>query len=71
MEAHFCNCPAEKCPRHPLNHNKGCNPCIRDNLKKGKMPACFFRVIHDDVSEVRDYSISGFVDFFNKYKEER
>lgn len=66
----FCTCPVEKCPRHPKNHNGGCDPCILDNLKRGKMPACFYRVVSDDVSEVRDFTIQGFVDFFNQHEEE-
>lgn len=53
-----------KCPRHPSNHDRGCDPCIQDNLERGKMPACFFKVVHNDVSNLRDYSIRGFVDFF-------
>jgi hypothetical protein len=39
MNPLFCNCPVNQCPRHPDNHNKGCDPCIQDNLKKKKMPA--------------------------------
>lgn len=66
----FCNCPVEKCPRHPSNHDNGCDPCIQDNLKRGKMPACFFRAVHDDVSEVKDYTMEGFVSHFLKHKEE-
>lgn len=67
---HFCNCPVEKCPCHPFNHDKGCDPCIQDNLKKGKMPACFFRAVHDDASQVRDFSIAGFVDYFLEHQSE-
>lgn len=70
MSKHFCNCPAEACPRHPQNHEKGCDPCIADNIKKKKMPACFFRAVHDDVNGVSDYSIAGFVDFYNRHKDE-
>ena len=67
---HFCNCPVEKCPRHPGNHDNGCDPCIKDNLKRGKMPACFFRAIQDDVNDVRDFTIEGFVHFFMEHQEE-
>lgn len=69
MEEHFCTCPATNCPRHPLNHKDGCDPCIKDNIIKKKMPACMFRAVRDDVSEVRDYSIKGFVDFYLKNQE--
>ncbi|MDR0794615.1 MAG: DUF6485 family protein [Tannerella sp.] len=70
MNKHFCNCPAVNCPQHPSNHNDGCDPCIVDNLKKKKMPACFFRAVKDDVSDVTDYSIKGFVEFYMKNKED-
>lgn len=33
------------------------------------MPACFFRAVHDDVNDVKDFSIKGFVDFFLKHQE--
>ena len=71
MKLHFCNCPVEKCPRHPRNHSNGCDPCIQDNLKKGKMPACFFLAVSDDVSDVNNFSMESFVEFFLKHKEER
>lgn len=63
---HFCTCPVAQCPRHPSNHDKGCNPCIKDNLVKNKMPACMFKAVNDDVSEVKDFSIKGFVEFYLK-----
>lgn len=65
----FCTCPVEKCPRHPKNHSNGCNHCIQDNLKRGKMPACFFALVHEDTSDARDFTIEGFVDYFTKHKE--
>lgn len=34
------------------------------------MPACFFRVIQDDVNDVRDFTIEGFVHFFMEHQEE-
>lgn len=64
MSEHFCSCPVTNCPRHPSNHVNGCDPCIQDNIAKKKMPACMFRAVDDDVSEVKDYSIKGFVEFY-------
>lgn len=69
MQHPFCTCPVEQCPRHPSNHAEGCDPCIKDNLRKKKMPACMFKVVNEDVSEVRDYTIKGFVDFCLQNKE--
>lgn len=62
----FCTCPVTKCPRHPMNHSDGCTPCIKDNLEKGKMPACMFKAVSEDVSEARDWTIKGFVEFYHK-----
>lgn len=70
MNEHFCNCPVTKCPRHPSNHENGCDPCIKDNIMKKKMPACMFRAVCDDVSNVDDYSIKGFVEFFLLQQDE-
>lgn len=66
---HFCTCPVTQCPRHPSNHHQGCDPCMKDNLEKGKMPACLFRAVSDDVSGVSDYTIKGFVDFYLKISQ--
>lgn len=68
---HFCNCPVTKCPRHPSNHDMGCDLCIKDNIEKKKMPACMFRVVNDDVSKVNDYSMKGFVEFYLSHQNER
>lgn len=68
MEKHFCTCPVEKCPKHPANHGDGCDRCIQDNLQKSKMPTCFFRAVHDDVDDVQDFTIKGFVEFYEKHK---
>ncbi len=61
---HFCNCVVKQCPKHPQNHNEGCDPCIKDNLENKKIPTCFFLAVSEDVSDVSDYSIKGFVDFY-------
>jgi len=70
MKEHFCMCPAVGCPFNPKNHNHGCDPCIKDNIKKKKMPACMFYSVHADMSEAADYSIEGFVDYYMKHREQ-
>lgn len=73
MENHFCDCPNTVCARHPRNHSGGCDPCIKDNLLKKKMPACLFRAVHDDEGELNrltDYSIEGFVDYYQAHRDE-
>lgn len=69
MSEHFCTCVVRGCPRHPANHNDGCDPCIKDNLEKGKMPTCFFLSVSDDVSDVKDYTVKGFVEFYQKHQK--
>ena len=44
----ICTCKDTKCPLHPDNHDKGCTPCIRKNLKLGEIPNCFFDLVTDD-----------------------
>lgn len=70
MENHFCTCPTIVCPCHPSNHDDGCDPCIKDNIEKRKMPACMFKVVHEDTSNLKDFSIEGFVGYFMEHREE-
>ena len=39
----FCTCSDTACPFHPVNHDKGCAPCIAKNLREGEIPTCFFK----------------------------
>lgn len=69
MTEHFCTCPETGCKNHPQNHERGCDPCIIKNLKNGEIPSCFFQKVHDDISAWDDFTIKGFVEFYNKYSE--
>jgi len=40
----FCTCTDKDCPFNPVNHDKGCTPCIAKNLKAGEIPSCFFNI---------------------------
>ena len=40
----FCTCTDLSCPLHPTNHERGCGPCIADNLKDREIPSCFFHL---------------------------
>ena len=44
----FCTCTDLKCPFHPTNHDKGCAPCIADNLRDNEIPSCFFNKVDAD-----------------------
>ncbi len=64
-DKHFCTCPMTKCPRHPFNHNEGCDPCIKNNLQHGKMPACMFKAVSENTDQVKEWTIKGFMEFYN------
>ncbi|MBS5737543.1 MAG: hypothetical protein KHW62_05980 [Clostridiales bacterium] len=55
----FCSCKNINCKLHPLNHNKGCSPCISKNLRTKELPNCFFNLVKN--SETRkDDSFKSF-----------
>lgn len=70
MENHFCTCPAVKCRKHPSNHTEGCDPCVKSNLEQLEMPTCFFLAVHNDPKAVTDYSFAGFVEYFQRHRDE-
>jgi hypothetical protein len=61
---HFCTCGDLKCKLHPRNHDRGCDPCIQKNLKRREIPSCFFRLVHDDLSGLKEFTIESFVKFY-------
>lgn len=63
---HFCTCGDVKCGLHPQNHDLGCDPCIRKNLKNGEIPGCFFRLIRGDLSKLKEFTIESFVRFYEE-----
>ena len=63
-----CTCQDVKCPNHPNHHNRGCNPCIAKNLDCGEIPACFFRLVDGDLSQLSQFKIEDFVQFYSKHK---
>lgn len=44
----FCTCKDLKCPNHPVNHDRGCGPCIAKNLALDEIPSCFFNQLDDE-----------------------
>lgn len=57
----FCTCENTECRLHPKNHNYGCDRCIKKNLNNGEIPTCFFKMVDNDISSVRDFTVNGFV----------
>ncbi len=66
--APFCTCTDHKCPLNPVNHDKGCNPCIVKNLKQGEIPSCFFHKagIHEHLDS---YTMESFANEVMKRKK--
>lgn len=67
---HFCTCTDLNCKLHPHNNPKGCDLCIKKNLKKREIPSCFFKLVNDDISELKEFTIESFVNFFIKNKKQ-
>jgi len=59
----FCTCVDHECPAHPVNHDKGCTPCIAKNLAEECIPVCFYRKMEPDMDRKQDYSFKGFSRF--------
>lgn len=55
----FCTCKDLKCPLNPANHDKGCSPCIRKNLKLREIPSCFFNLA-DGAEDMESYFFEDF-----------
>ncbi len=55
----FCTCDDHDCPLHPTNHERGCAPCIADNLKDNEIPSCFFNKVDADYDK-DTYSFDDF-----------
>ncbi len=71
MEKHFCTCTDAKCPLNPKNDHcvvKTCDGCVASCLKKGEIPACFFKDIHADTSQNTDYTYAGFAAYLRQYR---
>lgn len=66
--APICNCNELNCPNNPCNHNQGCTPCIGKNLAKGEIPACFFRLVNGDLSQLDSFYLEDFVNFYLKHQ---
>ncbi|MFR2589791.1 MAG: DUF6485 family protein [Ruthenibacterium lactatiformans] len=45
MNVAFCTCRDTKCPLNPVNHDRGCTPCIGKCLREGELPSCFFNAV--------------------------
>lgn len=68
-QKHFCTCKDLNCKLNPHNHSNGCDLCIKKNLKAREIPSCFFKLVNDDTSKLKEFTIESFVDFFNKEKD--
>ncbi|QIB69353.1 hypothetical protein Ami103574_08455 [Aminipila butyrica] len=65
---HFCTCTDTACKLNPCNHDLGCDPCIKKNLREGEIPSCFFHLVREDISELSEFTLESFTDFYLKNK---
>ncbi|MEG0377515.1 MAG: DUF6485 family protein [Eubacterium sp.] len=71
MTNHFCTCKDTNCTLHPANnHDLGCDPCIHKNLKAGEIPSCFFHLIDEDISQLSEFTLESFAQFYLKKERE-
>jgi len=69
-EKHFCTCADLNCKLNPHNNAKGCDLCVKKNLKAGEIPSCFFKLVHEDISGLKEFKIENFVDFYLQNKRQ-
>ena len=55
----FCSCMDHACKQNPVNHERGCEPCVAKCLQAGEIPSCFFHKLKVPVDD-GDYSFAGF-----------
>ena len=65
--APFCTCKDHACPLNPHNHDKGCTLCVEKCLKLGEIPSCFFKHVDEDISGNADFTLGGFVRFYEAH----
>lgn len=66
---HFCTCNDLNCKLHPVNNSNGCDLCIKKNLAAREIPSCFFKLVNDDISILKEFTIESFADFYYKNKK--
>ncbi len=64
----FCTCVDHECPCHPVNHDRGCTPCIAKNLDEEAIPVCFYRKMEPDMDRKQDYSFQGYARFVRDHR---
>ena len=60
MNVAFCTCRDTKCPLNPVNHDRGCTPCIGKCLRESELPSCFFNAVAPYRGPDADYTYQGF-----------
>ena len=64
----FCTCKDYSCPYNPVNHDKGCTPCIAKNLREGEIPTCFYKSI-DHPKPTGNWHYEDFAALVNEAKK--
>ena len=64
----FCSCVNLACPLHPTKHDKGCAPCIQNNLRLREMPNCFFNLVEGTENRTGD-SFEDFAEYVSRKRD--
>lgn len=65
----FCTCADRECPLHPANHDKGCTPCMKKNIRAGEVPSCLWNLVSTREERQRegcDYRIASFAEMVRR-----
>lgn len=57
----FCTCSDHDCPHNPVNHGRGCSPCIAKNIAEREVPSCLWNLVDTDEGQP-SYSIRAFAE---------
>ncbi|TDT71466.1 hypothetical protein EV215_0841 [Hypnocyclicus thermotrophus] len=72
MSNHFCNCVDTECKFNPKNgFINNCDLCIQKNLKYREIPACFFKLIKKELTDINDFSIENFAKLVMSKKKDK
>lgn len=69
--ADFCTCADHACPLNPVNHDRGCTPCMRKNLLAGEVPSCLWNLVStraERQAEGCDYRMESFAEMVRRKK---
>lgn len=65
MDNFKCPCNDSSCEFNPVNHDKGCEPCVASSVIDKEVPKCFFKAAGGDIDTIEDWSFDNFAKAVN------